>query len=112
MGLKPPRHSRHRALYTYRDPLTAKLEHMAVTQTLDRLRGTELGALFYEQSSRRVKPKHILRALQRSPFADVAQMLSPRLVAPMTGEEAEGRLIGASPPPRMINMGRNCKIGA
>ena len=54
MGLKPPRHSRHRALYTYRDPLTAKLEHMAVTQTLDRLRGTELGALFGYAAGTRV----------------------------------------------------------
>ena len=62
MRLQPPRHSGHRARYTYQHPLTAKLEHMAITQTLDRLHGTELGAMFYEQPSRRVKPKQVLPA--------------------------------------------------
>ena len=90
MGLRPPRHSRHRQLFTYTTSLTSKLEHLGITLTLERLRGTELGALLYDEPSRRVKPKRLLRALQRSPFAALASEVAHELpTVPVTAREAE-----------------------
>ena len=90
MGLVPPRHSRHHQVFTHTDPLTPKLEHLCITLTLERLRGTELGVLLYEEPSRRVKPKRLLRALQRSSFAALASEVAHELpTVPVTAQEAE-----------------------
>ena len=51
---------------------------------------TELGALLYDEPSRRVKPKRLLRALLRSPFAALAREAAAGLpTAPVTAREAE-----------------------
>ena len=95
MGLRSPRHFKDCAIYTYSNPLTAKLEHLAITQTLESLRGTKLGAMLYEKASTRFKPKHILAAMKSSPFRDIAQNMAQAISKPMTGEQVESRVIVA-----------------
>ena len=95
MGLRPPRRHKDCAVFTYLDPLTAKLEHLSITRTLEKLRGTKLGMVLYDERSKHFKPKHVLAAIQSSPFQDIAQDVAPLISKSITGAEAELCLIGA-----------------
>lgn len=94
MGIRPPRHNKDFALYTYTNPYTAKLEELAITEVLSRLQGTALGQKLYVlEKTKRHKPKKLLADIQSSPFRHIAQKVAPMIAKPMTGGEAELLLV-------------------
>jgi hypothetical protein len=58
MGLRPPRRHKDCAVFTYLDPLTAKLEHLSITRTLEKLRGTKLGIWSFTTSGRNISSQN------------------------------------------------------
>jgi hypothetical protein len=93
MGIRPPRHNKDFALYTYTNPYTAKLEELAIKEVLSRLQETALGQKLYVHPERRYKPKKLLADIQSSPFRHIAQKVAPKIAKAMTGGEAEFLLV-------------------